>query len=78
MPVLPRPRVANHVGLIGLVITLGVTTPAAAQTGTLVGQVVDVELGESLPGAVIEVEGTPLQTATEATGRFQLAGIPVG
>ena len=55
-------------------------TAAAEQTGagTLSGRIVDASLGGPLPGAVVLVEGTVLQGASDEEGRFLLAGVPAG
>ena len=55
-------------------------TAAAEQTGagTLSGRIVDASLGGPLPGAIVLVEGTVLQAASDEEGRFQLAGVPAG
>ena len=50
----------------------------AGPTGRLMGQVVSAESGAPLPGAQVQVEGTPRGTLAGIEGRFQLDGLPVG
>jgi len=51
------------------------TTPA---TGTVEGRVFNPATGEYLELARITVEGTALETFTDATGRYRLANVPAG
>ena len=62
-----------------LVISL-LIMPAAVlpQTGSITGVVTDSTNRESLPGANILVEGTVLGAATDASGEFQITGLPSG
>ncbi len=50
----------------------------AGTTGKIVGQVVDGENGEPLPGANIQVEGTMLGAATDEDGQFVILNVPPG
>lgn len=64
----------------GLVLALTiscVTLAAAQQPGTLRGAVRD---GARLPiaGGDVTVPNTPLRTATDAGGRYEISGVPVG
>jgi TonB-dependent receptor len=55
--------------------------PAAsvrAAEAVVTGRVVDDKAGGALPGAVVRVDGTSLETVTDARGRFRLSGIPEG
>jgi hypothetical protein len=47
------------------------------QTGVLTGAVRSIQ-GGGLPGAQVQVVGTPLATVTDADGRYRLPGVPVG
>jgi len=51
---------------------------AAAQTGTVQGQIVDASTGQPLPSAQISVEGTGLGGLTNNQGRFLILNVPVG
>src|SRR5690349_20105275 len=50
--------------------------PAAAQTRTVTGTVVDASTGQPLEGARVSVRGTALNTTTGASGQFTLGGVP--
>ncbi len=50
----------------------------AGTTGKIVGQVVDAETGEPLPGANIQIEDTPMGAATDEDGQFLIINVPVG
>lgn len=66
--------------------TFGVTflllaAPVFAQTagtGTITGRVLEVSNGRYLANARVSVEGSTLQTFTDAAGQFLLAGVPAG
>src|SRR5947209_13976676 len=50
--------------------------PAAAQTRTVTGTVVDASTGQPLEGARVSVRGTALTTTTGASGEFTLGSVP--
>jgi outer membrane receptor protein involved in Fe transport len=54
--------------------------PPAQQEGgaILVGRVLDGESGDPLEGVLVSVEGTRLQTVTNARGNYRLGGVPPG
>jgi iron complex outermembrane receptor protein len=55
--------------------------PAFAQSptaGTIEGRVLNARSGDYLEGARITVEGTTLETFTEADGSYRLANVPAG
>jgi TonB-linked SusC/RagA family outer membrane protein len=52
--------------------------PAAAQTGTLEGTVVDAETGSPLPGVNLVIQGTTVGSATNAEGAYTITEVPVG
>lgn len=54
------------------------TSPAAAQSGTVVGQIVDAQTKGTLPGATVRVDQTHLGAAADLQGRFRLTRIPAG
>jgi iron complex outermembrane recepter protein len=63
--------------LLGVLSSLLLTTPLAAQNGTLQGTVSD-SAGTTLPNATVSVEGTGLRGATGATGGYEIRGVPAG
>ena len=67
------PRHATYVLLGGVVAAAA--RPAAAQTGTVAGVVVDARTAEPLPGTQVTVPGTPLGNVTDARGRFRVGGL---
>jgi hypothetical protein len=52
--------------------------PRAALTGTVEGNVYDLETNESLIGAAVAVQGSTLGGATNAEGQFQIKSVPEG
>ncbi|MFL5521869.1 MAG: TonB-dependent receptor domain-containing protein [Gemmatimonadales bacterium] len=62
---------------LGLVLAPGALV-AQQETGRLVGRVVEGEQGTPLAGAMVEVTGTSIKTATAVDGRFILQNVPVG
>ena len=50
----------------------------AAATGTIEGRVFDSGRGEYLENARLVIEGTSLETFTEAGGRYRLTNVPAG
>ncbi|MDP3068940.1 MAG: TonB-dependent receptor [Opitutaceae bacterium] len=51
---------------------------AQATTGTVEGRVLNTRNGEYLEKARVTVEGTRLETFTDATGQYRLNGVPPG
>ncbi|MEO6525769.1 MAG: carboxypeptidase-like regulatory domain-containing protein, partial [Gemmatimonadaceae bacterium] len=52
--------------------------PALAQTGTVVGRVVDVATGAPVIVAQVAVKGASAATLVDSDGRFRLTSIPSG
>lgn len=71
--VLPR-------GVAFLVLTLAaaLTSVAGAQTASLKGKVVDSELGEPIPGAVVRVKPGGAPITTDSLGQFSVADLKPG
>jgi TonB-dependent receptor len=73
----------TRVRMVVVLLMAAVSWPAAAsaqgrETGAVAGTVVDATRGAPLPGALVRVDGTSLQTATDRTGAFRLTGVQVG
>ena len=69
--------------LLTLLLAVGLllAVRAAAQspaTGVIEGRVFDSVRGEYLEKALVSVEGTRLETLTDATGQFRLGNVPAG
>ncbi|MCJ7554710.1 MAG: carboxypeptidase-like regulatory domain-containing protein, partial [Ignavibacteriaceae bacterium] len=49
---------------------------AIAQTGKVVGKIIDLESGEALIGANVIIEGTNLGAATNLEGEYMIINVP--
>ncbi|MEX2467451.1 MAG: carboxypeptidase-like regulatory domain-containing protein, partial [Gemmatimonadota bacterium] len=65
-------------GSLALLALLVVPSVAAAQTGTVQGQIVDASTGQPLPSAQVTVDGAGLGGLTNQQGRFLILNVPVG
>ena len=54
-------------------LSFGSYSGLQAQTGIISGTIFDQQTGETLIGAIVQVEGTTLSTATDIDGRFHLS-----
>jgi iron complex outermembrane receptor protein len=65
--------------IIAIGAVLGAATPAAAQTGSIMGTVVD-ETGARLPGAVVTLTASDLRRVgvSDSTGVYRFTDVPVG
>jgi TonB-linked SusC/RagA family outer membrane protein len=68
--------------LCGLIaVALWSAAPAAVsaqETGTIVGLVIDDNIGQPVGEAVLTIEGTNLRTFTNAQGRYAFTAVPAG
>ncbi|MBV5331464.1 hypothetical protein JZU69_03525, partial [bacterium] len=48
----------------------------ARATGTILGQITNVDTGSFLPNQLVTAGG--MQSITDSSGRFELAGLPTG
>lgn len=48
------------------------------QTGTVRGQIFDLETEETIPGANVVVEGTSIGTASDVNGEYEISNVPIG
>jgi outer membrane receptor protein involved in Fe transport len=65
-------------GSFALLALLVAPSIAAAQTGTVQGQVVDAATGRPLPSAQVSIDGTGLGGLSNQQGRFLILNVPVG
>ncbi len=56
----------------------GLTAPAAAQTGTLTGRVLEDGTSQSIPGANILIEGAAQGAVTDSAGQYTISGVEPG
>lgn len=58
--------------------SLFLLTSLCAQTGRISGTILDAKTGETLPGAIVLIEGTQRGASADFDGKFSLTGVPVG
>ena len=63
---------------LAVLASLAFTSAAAAQTGTVTGQVTDAASGRPLESAQVYIEGTALGTLTNSAGRYLFVNAPPG
>ena len=68
---------AAHLAML-LVVMGGAVVPAAAQTGTVRGLVVDGVSERALAGAQVHVVGTAIGQLSDRAGRFEFLNVPAG
>ncbi|MGE3618559.1 MAG: carboxypeptidase regulatory-like domain-containing protein, partial [Gemmatimonadales bacterium] len=67
------------IGVIaGLMAATLMAGSAAAQTGRIVGRVVDGETGQPVAGAILSVVGAQARAQSGVDGRYVLADVPAG
>jgi hypothetical protein len=54
------------------------TIVSQAQTGKIIGKIVDAKTGETLPGATVLIEGTTKGASSDFDGNFSLGGLQPG
>ncbi|MGH7501066.1 MAG: SusC/RagA family TonB-linked outer membrane protein [Longimicrobiales bacterium] len=65
--------------LLGVMAALFVAaSPGLAQTGQIIGSVVDRQPGQALVGAQVYLEGTSFGSLTQENGRFTITNVPTG
>ena len=60
------------------VLLLVIAAPVFAQTGSVIGTIVDARDGTPLEKVSVRVHDTKLATVTASDGRFRLDGVPAG
>src|SRR5262249_33716690 len=63
---------------VALTLLTTLARAGVAQTGTVVGTVVDRATSQPLEGSAVQVMGTRLGVATDAKGHFLIRGVAVG
>jgi hypothetical protein len=64
--------------LLAALLAVAIGPETGAAQATLRGRVVDSELGNPLPGAIVKIQpGVPPRT-TDSLGRFEVQGLPAG
>jgi TonB-dependent receptor len=72
-------RILQGAAALLLSIIAGATTSAAQTSGGIVqGRVTDALTSETLAGATVRIDGTPLRAVTDRDGRFRITGVPAG
>lgn len=66
------------IAMLLLLIILALPVQGFAQSGKVVGLVVDKEMGDPIIGANVVIEGTKLGAATDLEGMFIIKAVPVG
>jgi TonB-dependent receptor len=80
MPLISRFRFASFGAALCVVVSL-LVLPARAQpaaTAAVEGRVKNIATGESLENARVSLKGTATYTLTDASGSYQLTGVPAG
>ena len=71
-PVRSRPR---RGWMLALLVNVLFAVTAAAQSGSVSGQVVSVGSGVGIPAVTVLIPGTSVGTTTDPNGRFRLGGL---
>jgi hypothetical protein len=64
--------------LVAILIVAGVGVETVDAQATIRGRVIDSELGDPLPGAVVRIRGAPDSLITDTLGRFESIGLRLG
>ena len=64
--------------VLAIVVVLGTTSLAVAQTGTIRGTVSDQVSQEALVGANVILTGTAMGASTDVRGKFVITNVPAG
>ena len=63
---------------IAALLAAGLVAQSVSAQATILGRVVDSELGDPLPGAVVQIRGLPATLITDTLGRFEANGLRPG
>lgn len=61
-----------------LIMSLGIGSAFAAQSGVVQGSIQDAQTGDALPGANVLLRGTSLGASTDLNGNFTVRDVPPG
>jgi len=61
-----------------LLFFFAISSSINAQTGKISGTIVDAKNGETLPGAIAQIEGTNIGAMADFDGKFVINNVPVG
>lgn len=64
--------------LLVVLFTLAIGPGTSVAQATLRGRVIDSELGQPLPGAIVHIEPGPPPLTTDSLGRFEAQGLAAG
>lgn len=68
----------NPMFLIGILFLIFVPNIVIAQSGTIIGKVIDNSTGKPLSGADVVINGVTPKVTSDLDGKFILRGVPVG
>jgi iron complex outermembrane recepter protein len=77
-PCLPLLRLTRLLLLTTGFLLAGHAAAQTTATGSIEGRVFDRSRGEYLEKALVSIEGTRLETLTDATGQYRLVNVPAG
>jgi len=77
-PCLPLLRLVRLLLLATGLLIAGRAAAQISTTGSIEGRVFDRSRGEYLEKALVSIEGTRLETLTDATGQYRLTNVPAG
>ncbi|MCI0512726.1 carboxypeptidase-like regulatory domain-containing protein, partial [candidate division KSB1 bacterium] len=66
------------ISTICVLLALVFTVPSFASLGKIAGVVKDVDTGEALPGANLQIEGTTYGASADQNGRYFIVNVPPG
>lgn len=75
----PRAKARGYTwALVVAVVAVGVGPETIDAQATIRGRVIDSEVGDPLPGAVVSIRGVSATFITDSLGRFEAIGLPPG
>src|SRR5262245_34733066 len=68
----------RRMAILFVLPALALATPAVAQTGRIVGKVMESLAQRPLPGATVSVPGVETRATTDSAGNYSLSNVPIG